>query len=59
MIGVGRAEAARRARHAEVLLVAAHVLRCHARPELADEVCHLANRVGDGTLPFVPPIRPA
>lgn len=38
-----------------MLLVAAHVLRCHARPELADEVCHLANRVHDGTLPFTLP----
>lgn len=52
---ISRAEASRRAHHAELLLLAAHTLRNYARPELGDELCLLANRVNDGTLVFAPP----
>lgn len=50
-----RADASRRAHHAELLLLAAHTLRNYGRPELGDELCLLANRVGDGSLVFAPP----
>ena len=52
---ITRAEASRRAHHAELLLLAAHTLRNYGRPELGDEICHLANQVGTGALVFAPP----
>ena len=51
-------DCSRRAHHAELLLLAAHTLRNYGRPELGDEVCHLANLVGEGVLVFDPPVRP-
>jgi hypothetical protein len=52
---ISRAEASRRAHHAELLLLAAHTLRNYGRPELGDELCLLANRVFSGDLEFAPP----
>lgn len=49
-----RAEASRRAHHAELLLLAGHTLRNYGRPELGDELCHLANQVHTGDLTFNP-----
>lgn len=45
----------RRAAHAELLLLAGHTLRNYGRPELGDELCHLANQVHTGALVFAPP----
>lgn len=54
MSSATRADASRRAHHAELLLLAAHTMRNYGRPELGDELCHLANRVHDGSLVFDP-----
>jgi hypothetical protein len=51
---ISRAEASRRAHHAELLLLAAYTMRNYGRPELGDELCHLASQVADGTLVFDP-----
>lgn len=50
-----KSDARRRAHHAELLLLAAHTLRNYGRPELGDELGHLANLVHTGHLVFAPP----
>ena len=55
---ISRAEASRRAHHAELLLLAGHTLRNYGHPALATELTALANRVFTGDLVFDPPVRP-
>lgn len=50
-----KADASRRAHHAELLLLAGHTLRNYGRPELGDELGMLANQVFTGALTFAPP----
>lgn len=48
------AEASRRAHHAELLALAAYTLRQYGRPELGDELGHLASLVHTGELAWSP-----